>query len=188
MSTDSHVLTELPLAAGAWPVDTHHSSVEFTVRHLGLSKVRGRFNKFDATLEVGERLDETSLVATVDLSSVDTNEADRDAHLRGTDFFDTDNNPEMRFESTGIEGDGNEFELTGNLTINGVTAPLTLEVEFNGTEVYPMDQKVHAGFSAEGTLSRKAYGIDFDVPLGVDKVALGDKVQIELEVQFVDPS
>jgi polyisoprenoid-binding protein YceI len=185
MSTST---TTLPLAAGTWTIDTAHSSVEFVIRHLGLSKVRGRFNAFDADLVVGGDLTDSHLSATVELSSVDTNNADRDAHLRGTDFFGVESNPHMTFASTRISRDGDDYTVVGDLTINGVTKPVELEVEFNGVETYPMDQKRHAGFSATATISRSDFGIDFDVPLGVDKVALGDKVKIELEVQLVEPA
>ena len=178
----------LPLAIGTWQVDAAHSGVEFTIRHLGISKVRGRFNRFDAVLTVGDSLETSRLNATVEMASVDTNNADRDAHLQTTDFFDTEKNPQMTFVSTEITADGTDYLLVGDMTINGVTQPVTFEVEFNGVETYPMDQKRHAGFSGTATISRGAYGIDFDVPLGVDKVALGDKVKIELEVQFVDPN
>jgi polyisoprenoid-binding protein YceI len=180
--------TTLPLAAGTWPVDTAHSSVEFTIRHLGLSRVRGRFNEFAASLQVGESLPTSWLEATIELSSVDTNNADRDGHLRSTDFFGVDVNPQMTFRSTSISQGGDAYAVDGDLTLNGITRPVTLDVEFNGVETYPMDQKRHAGFSATTTISRKEFGIDFDMPLGVDKVALGDKVTIELEIQVVEPS
>ena len=178
----------LPLTTGIWPVDTAHSSVEFTIRHLGLTKVRGRFNRFDASLSVGDTLPDSELAATIELSSVDTNNADRDAHLQGTDFFGVEANPRMTFTSTAIRRSGDDYAVLGDLTINGITQPVELDVEFNGVETYPMDQKRHAGFSASGTISRGAFGVDFDVPLGVDKVALGDKVKIELEIQLVEPA
>ena len=178
----------LPLIAGAWKLDAHHSDVSFTVRHLGISKVRGHFNSFDASLAVGDSLETSSLNATADLSSVDTNNADRDGHLQSTDFFNTETHPQMTFSSSSIvdNGDG-EYTVAGTLTINGTAKPVELAVEFNGAEIFPMDQSVHAGFSASATISRSAYGIDFNVPLGVDKVMIGDKVAIELEVQFVQP-
>ena len=186
----SETLTStLPLTTGRWAVDPAHSGVEFTIRHLGISKVRGRFNNFDASLTVGESVSDTRVDAEIDLSSVDTNNEDRDNHLRTTDFFDVATHPTMTFASTGIRDDGDgEYVLGGDLTINGVSQPVELDVEFNGVETYPMDQKRHAGFSATGTISRGAFGVDFDVPLGVDKVAIGDKVKIELELQFVEPS
>lgn len=180
--------TELPLSAGRWTVDGAHSSVEFTIRHLGLSKVRGRFNEFDAALTVGSSLATSSVEAEIQLASVDTNNADRDGHLRSTDFFGVEANPQMTFRSTSIVEGGDGYLLVGELDLNGVTRPVELDVEFNGAEDWPFDQKQHAGFSATGTISRKEFGVDFEVPLGVDKVALGDKVKIELEMQFVEPS
>jgi polyisoprenoid-binding protein YceI len=186
--TISPTTTTLPLDAGGWHVDTAHSGVEFTIRHLGLSKVRGRFTDFTATLHVGDSLPTTSLEATIELASVDTSNADRDAHLRSTDFFGVETNPQMVFRSTSIIEGSDGYVLAGELTLNGISNPVTLDVEFNGVEVYPMDQKRHAGFSATGTISRREYGIDFEVPLGVDKVALGDKVKVELEIQVVEPS
>ena len=179
----------LPLVAGTWPVDAAHSTVEFTVRNLGISKVRGRFNEFDASLTVGHTLETSALTATIELASVDTGNPDRDGHLRSPDFFDTDTHPQMGFASTAIAdlGDG-DYHVTGDLTLNGTTAPVTLEVEFNGTEDSPMDQSLHAGFSARGTLSRKVFGVEFDLPLGGDRLAIGDKVAVELEIQFVQPS
>ncbi len=175
----------LPLDIGTWQVDTAHSSVEFVVRHLGLSKVRGRFNRFDANLDVGADLAASSLRATVELASVDTNNPDRDAHLQSTDFFGVEQNPTLGFTSTAIVADGEGYAVDGDLTLNGITKPVRLAVEFNGTEVYPMDQTTHAGFSASTTISRSDYGVEFDVPLGVDKVTIGDKVAVELEIQLV---
>ena len=128
----------LPLIAGTWNVDTNHSDVSFTVRHLGISKVRGQFNSFDTTLVVGDSLETSSLSATVDLSSVDTNNADRDGHLQSTDFFNTETHPQMTFSSTSIVENGdNEYSVLGTLTINGTAKPVELAVEFNGTEDLP---------------------------------------------------
>src|SRR5262245_19037510 len=118
------VTTTLPLAPGRWELDHNHSGVLFTVRHLGLANVRGRFGRFDAHVDVGNHLDEVTVAAEVDLSSVDTNNADRDAHLRSTEFFDTDQHPVMTFRSTAITGAGEDYELRGDLTIAGVTKEL----------------------------------------------------------------
>lgn len=178
----------LPLQPGTWDIDPSHTAVGFTVRHLGLAKVRGRFEHVDARVHVGDDLASTSVFADIDLSSVNTDNADRDAHLRSTDFFDTESNPKMSFSSTSITGEGDEYRLVGDLTLNGVTRPVELDVEFFGTSVFPMDQSTRAGFSATGTLSRKDFGIEFNVPLGGDKVMISDKVSIELDVQLVAPS
>ncbi|MGI9607616.1 MAG: YceI family protein [Acidimicrobiales bacterium] len=181
--------THLPLRSGTWAIDTIHSTVEFTVRHLGISKVRGRFNSFEGAASIGAALDDVAITASIDLASVDTNNPDRDGHLRSADFFDADKNPRMDFLSNSVSqnADG-EFVLTGDLTLNGVTNPISLDVEFHGAQLYPMDEHIHAGFTATGAISRKAYGVDFDIPLGADKMAIGDKVAIELEIQLVEPS
>lgn len=187
MSTET-VPGALPLTPGVWTIDPNHSGVHFRVRHLGLSNVRGRFDRFDATLTVVAALDEVAVEATIDMGSVDTNQPDRDAHLRSTDFFSADQHPEMVFRSISIEETGEgEYRLTGDLTINGITRPVTLDVEFNGVEVFPGDGKSHAGFSATGEVNRDDFGVDFNMPLGMDKMALGQKVRIELEFQFVAP-
>jgi polyisoprenoid-binding protein YceI len=179
--------TELLLTPGRWALDKNHSGVFFVVRHLGLSNVRGRFDAFEATLDVGSSLDTVVVTADVDLSSVDTNNADRDAHLRGTDFFGTDEHPVMTFRSTEVRGAGENYELTGDLTIAGVTKPVTFDVEFNGTEVFPADQSTHAGFTATGQIRRSDFGIDFGIIAGAEKLMLGDKIKVELDLQFVAP-
>lgn len=185
MSSTSSTST-LPIAPGTWTADVAHSGILFQVRHLGLTNVRGRFNDFTATLTVGETLADVQVTADVALTSVDTSNADRDAHLRSTDFFGVENNPRMTFTSTGIEGSGSDYELTGDLTINGVTKSVTFEVEFHGTEVFPGDQKAHVGFDASTTIKRSDFGVSFGIVAG-EKLMLADKVKVELEVQFVEP-
>lgn len=179
--------TDLELTPGRWALDKNHSGIFFVVRHLGLSNVRGRFDSFEATLDIGTRVEDVTITADVDLSSVDTNNADRDAHLRSTDFFGTDRHPVMTFRSTSVTGAGENYELAGDLTIAGVTKSVTLDVEFNGTEIFPGDQSTHAGFSATGTIRRSDFGIDFGIIAGAEKLMLGDKVKVELDLQFVAP-
>ena len=129
----SNTNTLLPLAAGTWTADPNHSNVGFTVRHLGLSKVRGRFEDVTATVVVGPDLASTSVTAEIDMASVSTGNTDRDAHLASSDFFNAEKNPKMTFRSTSIEGSGEEYTLVGDLTLNGITKPVELEVEFFGT-------------------------------------------------------
>ena len=187
--TAAPVTSTLPLAPGPWTLDANHSSVLFVVRHLGLSNVRGRFDSFEASLDVGTTLDSISVNADVELASVNTANADRDAHLRNADFFDTEKHQHMSFRSTAVtRTDDEEYELTGDLTIAGVTKPVTFDVEFNGTEVFPGDQSTHAGFSATGQIKRSDFGIDFGIIPGAEKIMLGDKIKIELDIQFVAPS
>ena len=169
-----------PLTAGTWNIEPSHSSVGFTVRHLGLSKVRGQFNAFSGSLEIAEDQTASSVAATVELSSIDTNNPDRDGHLQSADFFGVDANPQMTFTSTAVT----ETSLTGDVSINGVTKPVTFDLEFHGVGVDAYDT-TRAGFSAEGEISRSEFGIDFNMPIGLDGMLIGDKINIELEIQAV---
>jgi polyisoprenoid-binding protein YceI len=178
----------LPLSSGIWTSDAAHTTVGFTVRHLGLAKVRGHFDGVEASLTVGDSLESTVVSAVVDMSTVTTSNADRDTHLKSSDFFNAEANPTMTFTSTAITGSGEEFTLVGDLTINGVSREVEFEVEFFGTSVFPMDQSTRAGFSASTAISRKDFGIEFNVPLGGDKVMISDKVVVELDVQLVAPA
>lgn len=181
-------IISLPLRSGTWTLDPVHSSVEFTVRHLGLAKVRGSFARFDATLSVGDDLATTAVHATIEVDSVDTANPDRDAHLRTSDFFDAASHPTMKFSSTAISGTPDDgYRLIGELTLHGVTRPVDLDVEFFGTSIQPMDQSERAGFTATGSISRKDFGMEFNVPLGGDKFMVSDTVNIELNIQLVGP-
>jgi polyisoprenoid-binding protein YceI len=181
--------TTLPLAAGIWSIDAAHSGVHFKVRHLGLTNVRGRFNGVDASLVVGDDLADSRIEAVIDMTTVDTAQPDRDAHLRSTDFFSADEHPTMTFVSTAIRslGEG-EYEAEGDLSINGVTRSVTLDVEFTGAQIFPGDGREHAGFVARTQVLRDDFGIDFNMPLGVEKFALGKKIDVEIDVQFVAPA
>jgi polyisoprenoid-binding protein YceI len=177
----------LPLAPGTWTIDPNHSGVNFKVRHIGLTNVRGRFNSFTATLQVGSTPGDVSAEAAIDMASVDTNQPDRDNHLRSTDFFSSDENPQMFFRSSALRPDGDAYKLDGELTINGITRPVELDVEFEGVQDIPTDGSTHAGFSATTEITRDDFGVDFNMPLGVDRFALGKKIAIELDLQFVAP-
>lgn len=179
--------TPLPLAPGRWALDTNHSSIGFTIRHLGVSKVRGRFTRFDVDVVIGATLDETSVAATVDLSSIDTGIVDRDAHVLSADILDVERRPTLTFHSTRITGSGDDWKIHGEATIGDVTRPLTLDVELGGIETF-VDGTRHAGFEAKGELRRKEFGIDIALPPGVSVVALGDVVKIELDIQLLEPA
>ena len=184
----TNVMTSaLPLATGTWSADPSHTTIGFVVRHLGLSKVRGRFDGVSAQLVVGDDLATSSVSAEVEMGTVTTGNSDRDAHLTSSDFFNAETNPIMTFRSTAITGAGEEYRMVGDLTINGITQQVELEVEFFGTSVFPMDQSTRAGFSATGTISRKDFGIDFNAPVGADKVMISDKVALDLDVQLIAP-
>ncbi|ADP78975.1 YceI family protein [Pseudofrankia inefficax] len=177
----------LPLSAGVWPIDPAHSGVYFQVRHLGLTNVRGRFDLFNGTLTIGETLADVAIDATIDMASVNTNQPDRDAHLRSTDFFDVEHHPTMYYRSLSVTESEDGYQVDGELTINGTTQPVTLTVEFNGVDVHPADGRTRAGFAATTEIRRSDYGIDFNMPLGAGKLALSDKIKIDLDLQFIAP-
>ena len=174
-------VTALPLAPGEWELDPHHSSVDFTIRHLGISKVRGRFTEFTTGLYVGETLDDVRVTSEIALASVDTGNADRDAHTRSAELLDVEKRPTMTFRSTRISGDGEDWTLAGDLTIGDITHPVTLAVEFGGVVDSPLDNRKHAGFEATGEIRRGDFGLDFFPGL------LGEVIKIRLDMQFAGP-
>jgi polyisoprenoid-binding protein YceI len=172
------------LTPGIWTLDMSHSDIGFTVRHAGISKVRGRFSDASATAHVRDSLKDSSLHATVKTASFDSGEPNRDAHVRGADFFDVESFPEMTFRATGVEGDGEDYTLTGDLTIRGITKPVELEVEFTGVAVDPFGA-TRAGFSAETEISRKEFGLTWNAALETGGFLVSDKVKINLEAALV---
>jgi len=177
-------LSQLPgLTGGTYTIDPAHSEVTFAIRHL-MSKVRGSFTDFAGELSVADDLGVSTATATIRLASVDTRNADRDAHLRSAEILDVERYPSMTFATTGVRATGDRYRLDGELTIKDVTRPVTLEVEFNGTGTDPWGG-TRAGFTATTAISRKDFGIEFNVPLQGDKVLLGDKVDIQLEIQAI---
>ena len=180
-------LDTLPLAPGAWILDTNHSSVGFTIRHLGVSKVRGRFSRFETAVTIGATLESTSVVATIDMASLDTGNPDRDAHVLSPDIVDVTKRPTMTFRSTRIDGRGEQWRMDGELTIGDVTQPVSLDVELGGIESF-VDGTRHAGFEATGQIRRSDFGIDLALPPGVSTVALGDVIKIDLDLQLIEPA
>jgi polyisoprenoid-binding protein YceI len=173
----------LLLGPGRWAVDHSHSSVGFTIRHLGISKVRGRFTGFDADVTVGGTLATTTVSAAVDLASVDTANADRDAHVRAPDIVDVARRPTMAFRSTAVVATDDGWRLDGEVTIGDVTRPLSLAVEHGGIQDHPMGGPRHAGFEATGELRRSDFGIAPTIPAAM----LGDVIRFELDLQLLEP-
>ncbi|RKS79111.1 polyisoprenoid-binding protein YceI [Actinomadura pelletieri DSM 43383] len=171
------------LTAGTWNIDPAHSEVTFVIRHL-MTKVRGTFTEFSGSVQIAEELAESTATAEIKVASLDTRNADRDAHVRTADVLDVENHPTMTFVTTGVRAEGGEYYLDGDLTIKGVTRPVSLAVEFNGVAEDPWGG-TRAGFSASTTINRKDWGIEFNVPLKGDKALLGDKVDLLLEIQAV---
>lgn len=180
--TSSTTATALPLPAGRWELDANHFRVGFAIRHLGVSKVRGQFLDVSAELVVGPTLAESSLRAVVRLDSIDTGNAERDAHTRSSDLLDVAVRPTMTFRATGLEGSGDDLTLVGDLTIGEVTRPASFQVEFGGVEAFPADGRLHAGFEATGEIRRKDFGLDGGL---LATTMLGDVVKVEIDVQFV---
>ncbi|SEG70679.1 Polyisoprenoid-binding protein YceI [Thermomonospora echinospora] len=171
------------LTAGTWNIDPSHSEVTFTIRHL-MSKVRGTFTEFSGTVVIADQLSASSANVEIKMASVDTRNADRDNHIRSAEILDIAAHPTMTFRSTGLRVEGGDHYLDGELTIKGVTRPVTLEVEYNGVGEDPWGG-FRAGFSAKTAINRKDWGVEFNVPLQGEKVLLSDKVDIQLEVQAV---
>jgi polyisoprenoid-binding protein YceI len=179
----------LPLTPGDWTLDPAHSVVGFSVRHLGISLIRGRFTDVTATLTVGADLGASGLFADVAMASVTTGNEARDGHLQSTEIFNAENQPTMSFRSTSIaEAGGGRYQLVGDMTINGTTRTETLDVELVGTETNPMDSSLRAGFAATGSIDRTAYGIDWNVPMPDGGGMLAATIDITLDTQLIGPS
>jgi polyisoprenoid-binding protein YceI len=171
--------------AGTWAVDPAHSTVGFSVKHLGIATVRGKFDEFEGTLEIGDDDASARAYGTVQGVSVNTNEAARDEHLRSADFFGVEANPELRFESTEITRvDEETFEIVGDLSMNGVTKPLTLTAEVQGTETDPWGNE-RVALEVTGELNRGDWNMTFNQALGSGNVLVGEKVKLNLDIAAV---
>ena len=171
---------------GTWDIDVVHSEIGFSVRHLMVTKVKGRFGEFSGTFVTAENPLESSVEASVVLSSVDTGNADRDAHLRSVDFFDVDNHTTLEYRSTGIRYDDAEgFVVDGDLTLRGVTKHVPLQLEIHGFQQTTPFGDTRTGFTATGEIDRRDFGVSFNTALEGGGVGLGNKVEITLELQAI---
>lgn len=186
----TQITTQIPgYVTGTWDIDAGHSEVGFSVRHMMVSKVKGRFSKFSGQITTAENPADSSVTATVELASIDTNSPERDTHLRGADFFDTERYENLSFRSTGVRADlngngGGNWAVDGELTLHGVTRPVTLALELNGFAPDPWGN-TRVGFSATTSISRKDFDIDFNIPMDGGGVVVGDKIQVNLEIEAV---
>ena len=178
--------TEIPgYVAGTWAIDPIHSEVGFSVRHMMVSKVRGKFEKVEGTFVTGPDPLQSSVNATIDAASITTSHNDRDNHVRSEDFLHVEKHPTITFQSTGVRQEDGEYLLDGNLTIKDATRPVTLHLELNGfgPDAYG---GTRAGFSAKGEISRKDFGVSFNgVIPGTNGAVVSDKVNLDLEVEGV---
>jgi polyisoprenoid-binding protein YceI len=183
MSTTTAVRTAVP--TGTWAVDPAHSRVEFQVKHLGIATVRGHFAEFGGTLEIGEDPASAKAYGTVEVDSVNTNDAGRDTHLRSADFFHVDEHAQISFASTSITPvDDETFEIVGDLTLRGVTREVTLRAEVTGTEQDPWGNE-RVGLEVIGQIDRGDYGMTFNQALGSGNVLVSDKVKLHLDISAV---
>jgi polyisoprenoid-binding protein YceI len=169
------------LSTGTWAIDPVHSSINFSVRHLMVSKVRGNFANFSGAIVVAE--DGTpSVTAEIAVDSINTNNAQRDAHIKSADFFEVEKYPTASFRSTNVRSNGDNYVVDGEFTLKGVTKPVSLDLEFNG--VNPgMGHGEVAGFEASVVLNRKDFGIDIEMPLETGGAVVGDKITITLDIE-----
>lgn len=170
--------------AGTWTIDPVHSEVGFSVRHMMVSKVRGKFTKFSGELVTAADVLSSNVTAEIDLSSIETGAEQRDAHLRSPDFFDTGNHPLMTYRSTGIRADGDGYVVDGELTLKGITksVPLALEINGFGPDAYG---GTRAGFSATAEINRQDFGVSWNAAMETGGVVVSDKVAIHLEIEAV---
>lgn len=174
-------------AAGTYEIDPTHSSADFTVRHLGLSKVKGGFTSFSGTLVVDEDPAKSSTDVSLDAASFSTGNEDRDGHVKGADFLDVENHPTLTYRSTGVRQDGDGWKVDGELTIKDVTRPVTLDVEFEGAGEDPWGNG-RIAFTGDTEINREDFGITWNQALEAGGVLVGKVVKIHLDVQAVAQS
>lgn len=175
--------TDIPgYRAGTWTIDNAHSEVGFSIRHLMISKVRGKFQNFSATFVTAENPLESTVTASAEVASVSTNDENRDAHLRTGDFFEAEKYPTIDFVSTGVRVVDGEYKVDGNLTIKGVTLPVVFDFEFGGFGSDPYGN-YKAGATAQAVVNREEFGLMYNATLETGGVLLGEKVTITLDLQ-----
>jgi polyisoprenoid-binding protein YceI len=177
--------TQIPgYLAGTWTIDPVHTDVSFTVRHMMVSKVRGKFHGVTGSIVTAPDPTASSVQADIDLTTIDTGNQDRDNHIRSADFFEVEKYPTMTFRSTGVRQAGGDFLVDGELSLHGVTRPVQLELEVNGFTKDPFGG-TRAGFSAKAQINRKDFGITIDMPMDGGGAVVGDKIQVNLEIEAV---
>lgn len=175
-------MADLTQYTGTWIIDPTHTRLGFVARHAMVTKVRGSFTEFSGSLTLdGANPSASAAEVTVQMASVDSGTADRDAHLTSPDFFNVEAFPTMTFSSTAVKQDGEEFVLVGDLTIKDVTRPVEIEVELDGIVTDPWGN-TRAGFAGETEISRKDFGLTWNVPLDGGGVLVSDKIKIQLDV------
>ena len=178
--------TRPDIDTGTWTLDRAHTKVGFVAKHLMVTKVRGHFEGFDATIEIADDLTDSSIEVTLDAATITTGAEERDNHLRSVDFLDAENHPTLRFVSTDITRDHDAWRITGDLTIRDVTRPVTLEAEYEGTATDPWGN-THVGFSARAHVQREDWGLTWNAALEGGGWLVSKDVTLEIEGQLVRP-
>lgn len=178
-------MSDLSAYAGTWTIDPTHSRLGFETRHAVITKVRGHFGDFEGSITVDPaNLEASSATVSAKLASIDTGNADRDGHLRSADFFDTDNNALLTFVAKSFKQSGSDFVVSGDLTIKNVTQPIDLNVELTGTAVDPFGN-TRAGFEGTGELSRKDFGLTWNVALEAGGFLVSDHIKLQLDISAI---
>lgn len=168
-----------------WTIDPTHTEVGFKVKHMMFTNVKGNFNDYSAEIDFDNDLKEANLQFEAKVNSIFTNNTDRDNHLKSADFFDAEQYPTLNFKSTKIEGDGNEYQITGDLTIKGITKPVTLDAEFSGLMTDPWGN-TKVGINLDGKINRKDFGLTYNAALETGGVLVGEDVKLNAEIQLVE--
>jgi polyisoprenoid-binding protein YceI len=184
MTATTTIQTAPGYVAGTWVIDPVHTDIGFVARHMVVAKVRGRFQKFEGQIVTGENPADSSVTATIDLTSIDTGNQQRDDHIRSADFFEVEKYPTMTYSSTGVRQDGDDLVLDGQLTLKGVTKDVPLRLELNGfgPDAYG---GTRAGFTATAEINRRDFGVNFHAALETGGAVVSDKIAIHLEVEAV---
>jgi polyisoprenoid-binding protein YceI len=184
-ATDTAGVGTIPgYTAGTWAIDPVHSTVEFVVRHMVVSKVRGRFRDFSGTVVTAENPLDSAVTAEINLASIDTGNEQRDGHIKSADFFEVETYPTMTYRSTGVRPDGGDFILDGELSLKGVTKQVPLKLELGGFGPDPYGG-TRAGFTATGEISRSDFGVSFNAVMETGGAVVSDKVVIHIEIEAV---
>lgn len=189
MTTESAAIVASGVAipgyrTGTWSLDPVHSEIGFVARHMMVSKVRGQFQTYTATVTTAENPLDSHAEFEIEMSSIVTGNEQRDNHLRSSDFFDVTTGPKMRFRSTAVRPDGDDFLIDGELTVRGATRPITLKLEIGGFTADPSGG-VRFGFSATGQINRSEFGISWNAAIEGGGVVVGDKITIMIEAEAV---
>ncbi len=172
--------------ASSWSIDASHSEVGFSVKHMMVSNTKGKFRKFEGTLDLNEKdITKSKVSISIDLASVDTDNEKRDKHLRGPEFFDVKKYPKMTFKSTKVTKSGDELKVVGQLTLHGVTKSVTLTVDGPSQSIKDPWGNTRRGLSATAKISRKAFGLTWSQTLETGGLVVGDKIKISLEIEMI---